>query len=109
MHHHMGIQVAAGTGIDLLDRHAGGGDPAGIVVGLLIPFDHRATILPDRSRRVRSNRVVLPEPGEETRFSTRIPFSLNRARLKEASRLFLDRISSSMLIFLLRWASSWLC
>jgi hypothetical protein len=44
MHHHMGIQMAAGTGIDLLDRHAGGGDPAGIVVGLLVTLDHRAAV-----------------------------------------------------------------
>ena len=45
MHNHMGIQVAAGAGVDLLDRYAGGGDPTGVVIGLLITFDHGTAIV----------------------------------------------------------------
>ena len=41
----MGIEMAAGTGVDLSDRHTSGSNPAGIIVGLLIPFDHRAADL----------------------------------------------------------------
>ena len=39
--HHVRVEVATGPGVDLLDRGAGGGDPDRIVVGLLVPFDHR--------------------------------------------------------------------
>jgi hypothetical protein len=45
MHNHVGIQVTARPGIDLLDRHTGGGDPTGIVIGLLITLNHRAAVL----------------------------------------------------------------
>ncbi|OGU16484.1 MAG: hypothetical protein A2076_03640 [Geobacteraceae bacterium GWC2_53_11] len=34
--------MAAGAGVDLADRHTGGGDALGIVVGLLVPFDNGA-------------------------------------------------------------------
>ena len=36
---HVGVEVAAGAGVDLLHRHAGGGDALGVVGGLLVPFE----------------------------------------------------------------------
>lgn len=39
VHYHVGIQMAAGTGVDLAYRYSGRGDAPGIVVGLLVPLD----------------------------------------------------------------------
>jgi len=35
---HVGVKVAAGAGVDLSHRHAGGGDAVCIVAGLLVPL-----------------------------------------------------------------------
>jgi hypothetical protein len=39
--HHVGIQMAALAGVDLQRGCAGGANARGIVVGLLVAFDHR--------------------------------------------------------------------
>ena len=44
---------------------------------------------------VRSSRVVLPDPGDETRFSARMFLASNQPRLRWASRLFCCRMSIS--------------
>jgi hypothetical protein len=41
---HMGVEMAARSGIDLFDRHPGSGDARRIVIGLLIPLDHGKTV-----------------------------------------------------------------
>lgn len=47
MPNHVGIEMAAGAGVDLPGRHAGGGNALRIVVGLLVPFDD-GTAIPAR-------------------------------------------------------------
>ena len=42
MANHVGVQVAAGAGVDLAHRDPGGGDPVGVVAGLLVPLDDGA-------------------------------------------------------------------
>jgi hypothetical protein len=39
MTNHVGVQMTAGAGVDLLHRHSGRRDAPGIVVGLLVPLN----------------------------------------------------------------------
>jgi hypothetical protein len=65
--------VAALAGVDLQRRCAGGADAVGVVAGLLVAFDHRHRHAAGQHWMVRTSRLVLPEPGLETRFSANTP------------------------------------
>ena len=75
----VGVEVAAGAGVDLHGAGARPADPLGVEEGLLVALDH-ARPAGRSSAMVRSSSVVLPGPGELIRLSAVMPRSVEPAR-----------------------------
>jgi hypothetical protein len=84
MAHHMPIQMAALAGVDLDRGGAGGADAVGVGAGLLVALDHATGNSAPIACSVAHSSVVLPDPGEDTRLSARMPCAVKRSRLAAA-------------------------
>ena len=81
---HVRVQMAALSRIDLDGWRAGGADALRVIGGLLVAFDHgdRKPVLERLDRR--TSRLVLPEPGLETRLRANSRLAANARRLSRA-------------------------
>ena len=103
---HVRVQMANCAGGNLNHRDAGALEPGRIVVRGEITHDDADAQLARELAAVSRIKVVLPEPGEETTFSTSSFLARKKPRLRSAKRLFFsmsERLRSS-----LKRAGAWL-
>ncbi len=71
---HLRVEVTGVAGRDLHGRHATGANPRRVVLRGEVAFDHaRASNSPCSALIVASSSEVLPEPGDDIRFSASTP------------------------------------
>ena len=86
---HVGFEMAAGAGVDLHGRRAGGADALAVVGGRLVALDDEQLQLAAEVADGAFEQRVLPAPGELTRLSARISRPANQARFFAAKRVVL--------------------